>query len=338
MSLPCITVPSVEVSYFDGTNFVSWKSQMSSYLCEMNPQVWWMVDVGLSHALKDCPQTQAKKNCLYLEVYTSNALYSALNAEIKDEIEINYGLLERANLLWKVLEQMFDPRNDKRSLSSVPENMSSSSIHIDQNQEEQSNIQKDKVKTVSLEKLDCLVSQTRLSGFVRIETSFAEEDDCSTSNSDIDDDDDDDDDTDDENDDKEFLLEFKKPISKHMKLQKRHENLLYSHNKFMDSYPLLESAHEVMVTKVKHSEPHTCTYAPYSIDLSCVNSYCSQVKPSCDEHVLVETSNNLIASENVERKRENKMLKMELSRLRVKCHVQPSQDNPDHIVKKVEKG
>jgi hypothetical protein len=39
MSLPCITIPSVEVPQFDGTDFVSWKSQMSSYLCEMNPQV-----------------------------------------------------------------------------------------------------------------------------------------------------------------------------------------------------------------------------------------------------------------------------------------------------------
>jgi hypothetical protein len=57
MSLPCITVPSVEVPHFDRTNFVLWKSQMSSYLHEINSQVWWMVDVGLSHALDDCPQT-----------------------------------------------------------------------------------------------------------------------------------------------------------------------------------------------------------------------------------------------------------------------------------------
>jgi hypothetical protein len=39
MLLPCITIPSVEVPHIDGTNFVSWKSQMSSYLCEINPQV-----------------------------------------------------------------------------------------------------------------------------------------------------------------------------------------------------------------------------------------------------------------------------------------------------------
>jgi hypothetical protein len=56
----------------------------------------------------------------------------------------------------------------------------------------------------------------------------------------------------------------------------------------MDSYALLESAHEVMVTTVKDSQPHTCTCAQPSIDLSCTNSCCSQAKPSCDEHVRVK--------------------------------------------------
>jgi hypothetical protein len=72
---------------------------MSTYLREMNSQVWWMVDVGISHALEDCPQTQAQEKCLYLEAHTSNVLSSVLSAEIKDEIKMKYGCLERANLL-----------------------------------------------------------------------------------------------------------------------------------------------------------------------------------------------------------------------------------------------
>jgi hypothetical protein len=143
-------------------------------------------------------------------------------------------------------------------------------------------------------------------------------DDCSMSSSD------DNDDTDDEYDKEELLVEFKKLISKHMKLQKRHGDLLCSHKELMDSYALLESAHEVMVTTVKYSQPHTCTFAQPSIDLSYANYYCSQAKPSCDEHVLVKTCDSLIASENDEVKRENEMLKMELSRLQRKGHVQPS--------------
>jgi hypothetical protein len=123
-----------------------------------------------------------------------------------------------------------------------------------------------------------------------------------------------------------------------MKLQKRHGDLLYSHKELMDSYALLKSAHEVMVTMVKDSQPHTYTCAQPSINLSCVNSCCSQAKSSCDEHVLVETCDNLIASENDELKRENEILKMELSRLKGKDYVQPSQDNRDHMVKKLKKG
>jgi hypothetical protein len=93
-----------------------------------------------------------------------------------------------------------------------------------------------------------------------------------------------------------------------------------------------------MVITVKDSQPHTCTCAQPSIDLSCANSCCSQAKPSCDEHVLVETYDSFIASENDELGRENEMLKMKLSLLKGKGHVQPSQDNHAHMVKKLEKG
>jgi hypothetical protein len=68
-------------------------------LCEMSPQVWWMVDVDLSHALEDYPQTQVQRKCLYLEAHAPNGLSSALSAKIKDKIKMEYGWPERANLL-----------------------------------------------------------------------------------------------------------------------------------------------------------------------------------------------------------------------------------------------
>jgi endo-1,4-beta-mannosidase len=70
----------VEVPHFDGNDFVSWKSQMYSYLREMNPQVCWMVDIAIFHTLEDYPQTQGQKKCLYLKAYASNALSNALSA------------------------------------------------------------------------------------------------------------------------------------------------------------------------------------------------------------------------------------------------------------------
>jgi hypothetical protein len=88
-------------------------------------------------------------------------------------------------------------------------------MHIDQDQEEKSSVQKEKVKSVSLGKLDGPVSQTGVYGFGKTRIDLAKYDDCSTSSSD---DDNNDDDTDDEYDDQELLLEFKKLISKHMKL------------------------------------------------------------------------------------------------------------------------
>jgi hypothetical protein len=76
-------------------------------------------------------------------------------------IKIEYGLLERTNLLWKAFEQIYGSSNDKRSSSTyVPENTSSSSMHIDQDQGEQSSVKKEKIKSASLGKLDGLVSQT----------------------------------------------------------------------------------------------------------------------------------------------------------------------------------
>jgi hypothetical protein len=80
---------------------------------------------------------------------------------------------------------------------------------------------------------------------------------------------------DDEYDEQELLVEFRKLIHKHMKLQKRHRDLLCSHKELIDSYALLESAHKVMLTKVKDSKPHTYICVPHSMDLSCANSYCS---------------------------------------------------------------
>jgi hypothetical protein len=162
---------------------------------------------------------------------------------------------------------------------------------------------------------------------------LSEEDDCSTSSSDVDDNDD----TDDEYDEQELLVEFKKIINKHMKLQKRHEDFLCSHKELIDSYALLELAHEVMIIKIKDFKPHTCTCASPSIDLSCANSCYSQAKSSCDEHVLVEIYDSFITSENDKLKRENKMLKMKLIQLKGNGYMQPHQDNCDHMVKKLEK-
>ncbi|TVU17709.1 hypothetical protein EJB05_33760, partial [Eragrostis curvula] len=97
--------------------------------------------------------------------------------------------------------------------------------------------------------------------------------------------------------------------SKQVTLQKSHEELLCSHENLVEAHALLEISHEVVLTM-----------------------------PSCDEHIIVETCDDFIASKNDNLVREVEKLKNEVRVLRGKGHVQPSQDNRDDMVKKLEKG
>jgi hypothetical protein len=58
-----------------------------------------MIDVDFSHALEDCPQTQAQEKYLYLKVHASKTLSSSLSTEVEDMIKMEYDLLKSANLL-----------------------------------------------------------------------------------------------------------------------------------------------------------------------------------------------------------------------------------------------
>jgi cobalamin biosynthesis Co2+ chelatase CbiK len=70
------------------------------------------------------------------------------------------------------------------------------------------------------------------------------------------------------------------------------------------------------------------------IDDSCSNP----CKKKCYENVVVESCDDLIAKENDELKKEVERLMKDLARLKGKSIVQPSQDNREDMVKKVEKG
>ena len=72
--------------------------------------------------------------------------------------------------------------------------------------------------------------------------------------------------------------------------------------------------------------------------LSCDKPCCSQATNSCVEHVVAESCDDLIAEENDQLKREVEELKIEMIKSKSKGQVQPSQDNRDNMVKKLEKG
>ena len=56
------------------------------------------------------------------------------------------------------------------------------------------------------------------------------------------------------------------------------------------------------------------------------------------EHVFVETCDDSITKENKELKEEVERLRRDLIQWKVKCNAQPSQDNHEDMVKKLEKG
>ncbi|RCV16845.1 hypothetical protein SETIT_3G171100v2 [Setaria italica] len=128
--------------------------------------------------------------------------------------------------------------------------------------------------------------------------------------------------------------------SKHKALQATHKELECSHERLVESYAILDIAHEVMVTSLKTTQPltHTCSCSQVEINSFSTNPCCSQTSQSSIEHVFVESCDDLVARENDELTQEVERLKKDLSELRGKSQVQPSQDNHEDMVKKLEKG
>jgi predicted nuclease with TOPRIM domain len=138
----------------------------------------------------------------------------------------------------------------------------------------------------------------------------------------------------------ELEAQLEKLTSEHMALQADHKGLECSYEKLVDSYATLETDHEVMLSSVKSIQPpsHTCTCSQVQINLSCANDCLSQASQSSIEHILVESCDDLVAKENDELKQEVEKLQKNLYALKEKSKVQPSQDNREDMVKKLEKG
>ena len=110
-------------------------------------------------------------------------------------------------------------------------------------------------------------------------------------------------------------------------LQEKHDMLVCSHNKFMDSHIMLEMAHEVVLTNLKSYQPHMCTCVEIETISPCANNCCYQASQSSIELEISGISDISITQENKELKEEVGMLRRSLTHLKGKCLAQPSQDN-----------
>jgi hypothetical protein len=116
--------------------------------------------------------------------------------------------------------------------------------------------------------------------------------------------------------------------------QEKHDMLLCSHENLIDNHIMLNIAHEVVIENLKCQQPHSCTCIQIETILPCANDCCPSTSKSSFELEFPGTKDNTCQ----ELKEENERLKMSLTQLKGKCTAQPSQDNHDHMVKKLETG
>jgi hypothetical protein len=116
--------------------------------------------------------------------------------------------------------------------------------------------------------------------------------------------------------------------------QEKHDMLLCSHKNLMDDHIMLNIAHEVVIENLKSRQPRSCTCIQIETILPGANACCSSTSKSSFELEFPGTKYDTFQ----ELKEENERLKISLTQLKGKCTAQPSQDNCDHMVKKLETG
>jgi hypothetical protein len=116
--------------------------------------------------------------------------------------------------------------------------------------------------------------------------------------------------------------------------QEKYDMLLCSHENLMDDHIMLNIAREVVIENLKSQQPHSCTCIQIETILPCANACCSSTSKSSFEIKFPGTKDDTCQ----ELKEENERLKISLTQLKGKCTAQPSQDNCDHMVKKLETG
>jgi hypothetical protein len=123
-------------------------------------------------------------------------------------------------------------------------------------------------------------------------------------------------------------------------MQKDYEMLKCSHEDLQDAHVMLQVSHEVVITLVKHFQSYTqkCTCSSKFINSICANACCSGSQQSSVEQINVDSCDDFIAEENDLLKLKVKRLESEMVKLKGKTLEQPTQDNHDHMVNKLELG
>ncbi|EEE62689.1 hypothetical protein OsJ_17492 [Oryza sativa Japonica Group] len=114
----------------------------------------------------------------------------------------------------------------------------------------------------------------------------------------------------------ELKFQLDEITNKYVDLQERHDELLCSHVNLVDSHAMLEVSHEVIIATVKSYEPHV------QVNLTCANPCFPQANMS------LSTICDLDCVGKREKQMDHGLV----------CIAQPSQDNREGMVNKLEKG
>jgi uncharacterized small protein (DUF1192 family) len=116
--------------------------------------------------------------------------------------------------------------------------------------------------------------------------------------------------------------------------QEKHDMPLCSHENLMEDHIMLNIAHEVVIENLKSQQTHSCTCIQIETILPCANACCLSASKSSFELEFPGIKDDTCQ----ELKEENERIRTSLTQLKGKCTAQPSQDNCDYMVKKLETG
>ena len=147
----------------------------------------------------------------------------------------------------------------------------------------------------------------------------------------------------------EYLTKQNEEIKTLKAKEKLHASFVSRYENLLNKYNLLDNEHEELKMKYKSLESKSESSSdksfpcniPCAIPIVKVDASTSCDLTPCNEDVVVETCDDLIAKENDELKQEVERLYTDLRRLKGKYtqeQVQPSPDNTSAGVKKLEKG
>ncbi|KAG2561824.1 hypothetical protein PVAP13_8KG231300 [Panicum virgatum] len=360
----------IEPLVSDGSNYASWSIQVCKHLRKLGPLAEWVVVASIlppNFSWKNVDITnQREMDCMQLNALVTDYLLSYVCAEINDIILEDEEMRENAHLIWKFLKNLCDKDCSVPSVISTAYQKSS-----DKSWEDKVTETSDLTPEITANP-EVPDSEPRSSGLENNAEIYQSNDESASNgsaqshygnhqcfvataedNTDLDIDNGSNCDSDD--DDEELMLELRKVskksretilglMKKVMKQDqeiKKQKKVLNKKDDEIKCLALVEERNHDLKTQVDELTNKLMYKQTRGMEVKCSNERLMDSLATLEiahEQVIVEDCNDDLALENEVLKQEVERLSQDLSKLKGKSVVQPSQDNRATMVKKLEKG